>query len=408
MNSVTSQAAERGLEVSALSPSAGREKIRLAYIISAISGGGAEFQLVELLRHLDRGLFSTSLILMDGSNAGDVAAWIEDCLILNIPAGKNSHWIRRSFSLAGAVNRIRAKFGDWRTEVAHAFLPGPSILAGAAARLAHVPAFIGSRRSLVTLYRPRRGMSAWADRLAFHFAKVNVGNSQAVTQEMIAPGGCPSEKCLTIHNGVDTERFKPRESRSWRAQMGWNDHHVIFGIVANFRACKRHGDFVEAASLISRTHAEARFVMVGGDLGNRDGVLQQVRRLGLEEKLKTIDRTASAEEILAAIDVCVCPSESEGFSNVLLEAMACGKPVIATNVGGNPEAVIDGKTGLLVPVGNPVAIADAATRLIADTALRASLGRCARQRVVDCFSVDRMVQSYQQLYFQLHNRHNQP
>ncbi len=345
---------------------------------------------------------------MDGSNAGDVAAWIDDCLILNIPTGGNSRWMRRSFSLAAVVNRMRAQFRHWGTDVAHAFLPGPSILAGVAARLARVPAFIGSRRSLVTLYRPPRGMSAWADRLAFHLAEVNVGNSEAVTREMIAPGGCPPEKCLTIHNGVDTQRYKPRDSHAWRAQMGWNEHHVVFGMVANFRACKRHGDFVEAANLISRRHPEARFAMVGGDLGNRDEVLQEVRRLRLEEKLKTIDRTASSEEIIAGFDIYICPSESEGFSNVLLEAMASGKPVIATNVGGNPEAVIDGETGLLVEMGNPSAISNAASRLISDTALRASMGKRARQRAVDCFSMGRMVQTYQQLYFQLYSRHNQP
>jgi glycosyltransferase involved in cell wall biosynthesis len=279
-------------------------------------------------------------------------------------------------------------------------LPGPSILGGMAARLAGIPVSVGSRHSLVGLYRARGGAATLADRLAFHLADVSVGPSRAVTEEMVRIGGCPRQKCSTLYNGVDTSRFRPGLSRSWRSAMGWTDEHVVFGMVANFRACKGHADFVAAASRIAADHPEARFVMVGADQGLMAATMRQVEEAGLTAKTRVLDLEPSPEKIFAALDIYLCTSTSEAFGISLAEAMACGVPVIATAVGGIPEVIDDDVTGFLVPVGDSEAAADAAGKLF-NRELRRGMGMRGRLRVEDKFSLSATVRAHEELYTRL-------
>jgi len=378
----------------------GRPRIKVTYIVGCLQDAGAERRTLELLKHLDRDRFAPSLVLMERNGVERAQEWTEESYVMGVPEGGNSRWLGRSLSLAGAILRTRRQLVKWQTQVVHAMLPASSIVGGAAARLARVPVFIGSRPCLASLYRSGNRAVSLADSIAFRMAHVNLGNSHAVSREMIAVGGCPPEKCHTIHNGVDTRRFHPNLSRNWRATMGWSDQNVVFGMVANFRGYKRHVDLVEAASMMAQRYPETRFVLVGADFGSRNSVLERIRHLGLEDKIHVLDSDSSPEKIFAALDVYVCASESEGFSNVILEAMACGKPVIATNVGGNPEAVDEGVTGFLVPCWSPQAIAEAAAQL-QDPSRRHSMGAMGRRRVEQEFSLERMVRLHEELYLRL-------
>jgi glycosyltransferase involved in cell wall biosynthesis len=379
----------------------GQERINVTYIVGSLRAAGAERRTLELLKHLDRDRFAPSLILMERSGAEQARELTEQIFVMGIPEGGNSQWWKRGPSLAVAVGKTRGQLIRWRSQVVHAMLPGASIIGGLAARLAGVPLSIGSRPCMTSLYRSGRGVLAQVDRLALRLAHVNLANSRAVSHEMVTLGGCPPEKCHTIHNGVDTRRFHPDLSQSWRAAMGWSEQHVVLGLVANFYPYKRHTDFVHAASLIAPCHPEARFVMVGADCGSRGEVMRQVFDRGLGDKVRILDSDPYPEKILAALDISVCTSQSEGFSNVILESMACGKPVIATNVGGNPEAVLDRLTGLLVPWGAPETLAAVAAQLIRDPEQRRIMGMRGHQRIEREFSLERMVCQYQDLYLQL-------
>jgi glycosyltransferase involved in cell wall biosynthesis len=379
-----------------------RSPIKLTYIAGTLRDGGSERQLLELIRHLDRELFSPSVILMEDIGLARARECVDECFVMNIPHAGNSHWLKRSFSLANAVRRTRNQLVAWRSDIVHTITPAASILGGAAARWAQVPVLLGNRGSLVSFYRSGKHAAGYADRIAFHMADLNVGNSDAVSREMILVGGCPAHKAHVIHNGVDLNRFRCDLSSARRTALGWDDRHVVFGMIANFRPCKRHRDFVEVASIVLRRHPEARFLMVGADSGSRAAVSAQIRGLGLDEsKVHILDADPHPENIFTAIDIYVCTSETEGFSNVILEAMACGKPVIATDVGGNVESVQDGKTGFLVPCGSPEAVAEAAEKLLADRGLLAECGVQGRRRVEKLFSLERMVHDYEQLYMRL-------
>jgi glycosyltransferase involved in cell wall biosynthesis len=341
------------------------------------------------------------LILMEDANAEQARGLIEHCFVLRVPQAGSSRWFFRSASMAEAVMRAQAYMKHLRSDIVHAFLPGPCILGGMAARLARIPLIIGSRRSLPSQYRAGRWTAGWADTAAFHLAHFNLGNSNAVTREMVRIAGCPASKCGTLRNGVDLQRFRPDLTSPVRQQLGWIEDEVVFGQVANFRPGKRHADFVEMAATLAQRHPQARFILAGADCGTKPSILRQIDACGLGAKIKVLDGCPSPEEVFAALDVYVCTSEAEGFSNAILEAMACAKPVIATSVGGNPEAVQHEHSGFLVPPGDVPAFSQRADTLIADGGLRKTMGMNGRRLAETEFSLAAMVQAYQEIYFNL-------
>ncbi len=180
--------------------------------------------------------------------------------------------------------------------------------------------------------------------------------------------------------------------------MGWSADDVVLGIIANFRPCKRHCDFIDAAALLLSQHPRIKFVMVGADHGNRAEIEEKIRALRLFDNVALVESHQCPERVFAALDIYICASDTEGFSNVLLEALACGKPVIATDVGGNPEIIVHGENGFLVPPRSPQAIATAANILIGDAAKRSLMGLRGRDLVKQRFSLERMVSEHEQLY----------
>ena len=379
----------------------GTSRLKITYVLGSLRDGGTERQVLELLRHLDRDCFEPSLILMEDANVEQAQGLIEHCFVLGVPQGGNSRWFLRSGSMAKAVMRAQQHLKHLRSDIVHAFLPGPCILGGMAARLARIPLIIGSRRSLPSHYRAGSRTAGWADTAAFKLAHFNLGNSNAVTREMIRVAGCPESKCGTLRNGVDLQRFRPDLPSPLRQQLGWTQDEVVFGQVANFRPGKRHSDFVEMAAALAQRHPQARFLLAGADHGTKPSILRQIDAGCLGTKIKVLNGCPSPEEIFAALDVYVCTSEAEGFSNAILEAMACAKPVIATEVGGNPEAVRQDHSGFLVPIGDLRAFSQRADTLLADAALRKTMGMTGRRLAETEFSLEAMVRAHQELYCSL-------
>lgn len=267
--------------------------MKVTYVVGSLRDGGTERQVLELIRHLDRSQFEPSLVTMEDANLDRADGLVKSRYTMGIPEAGNSNWFGRSLSLAGAVRRASGFFRESRAEIVHAFLPGPSIIGTAAGRLARVPLIIASRRSLASQYRTSSRVAGWADTAAFRLAHFNLGNSLAVSREMVDIGGCPAQKCGTIHNGVDVERFRPNLSSFLRQQMGWSQQEVVFGMVANFRPCKGHRDFVQAAALIAQRHPEARFLMAGADSGEKASIVKQVDNLHLSSRVRVLDSDPS-------------------------------------------------------------------------------------------------------------------
>jgi glycosyltransferase involved in cell wall biosynthesis len=240
-----------------------------------------------------------------------------------------------------------------------------------------------------------------AERLAMKRARFMLANSRTLEHEIRLLDSFPSERLGTIYNGVDTERFRPGLPSDFRARFGWSNEHFVIGMIANFRPCKRHVDFCHAAAALHKRLPHTRYLLAGDDRGSLSEVRSRIRQLELEHVVRIISGNSHPEQIYPAIDLHLCTSETEGFSNVLLEAMACAIPLIATAVGGNVEAVEHGRQGILVPLGNPEALVNAAEMLIVNRDLRRRMGEAGRTRVVEKFSLQAMINAHERLYSSL-------
>jgi glycosyltransferase involved in cell wall biosynthesis len=378
-------------------------RIRVACMIPAMSRGGTERQLLELLRGLDRAKFDPTLILL--GNSGNSTSYdprdaVDRVLTLDISPGGNFR-ARNAPGLALGMMRLTNILREIRPHVVHAFLPAPAVIGSIACRLTGVPVFLVGRRSMASYHRRGSRILTWFDRLPLRYATGLVGNCDAIAKEAITADGLPAERAFTIYNGVDRTSFHCGRDEELRADLGFAADNIIFGVIANFHSIKRHLDFVLAAELIHKRAPQAKFLMVGLDYGELPELLREIRARGLDSCFEVVAGTAEPERYYRAIDVYVCASEVEGMSNSVLEAMASGIPVIATNVGGNPELVSHGETGFLVLPFSPTEIAACASTLILDRNLRCAMGRSALQIVKERFTGDAMVQAHEALYSNL-------
>jgi L-malate glycosyltransferase len=374
-------------------------KVEITFCIGSLAIGGAENQLLELLRKIDRSRFAPSLVLFEDKTSSRASGLVEHFYSLDIPSSGNSNWRMRGTKATAALFRLSSHLRRHRPAILHAYLPAACILAAPAAKLARIPIVIGSRRSMVSSYRTGNILDH-VDRVTTRLCTSVVGNSKAVSNELVTIDGVPTERVTTIYNGVDTLRFRPAD-RSLRKEYGWKDDNIVFGVVANFIPYKRHIDFVRAAADIAAQEPLARFVMAGEDRGQLTPLLRQIEQFRLQDKFTVIRGATEPERLYPSLDVYVCCSETEGLSNVLLEASACGLPIIATRTGGNAEVVRDGQSGFVVEAHDWAAMAERGIILIRNPDLRKSMGSSGRQFTEVNFSVSAMVHNYELLYERL-------
>ena len=205
----------------------------------------------------------------------------------------------------------------------------------------------------------------------------------------------PKEAIAVIPHVIATERWRPDREPCHRSKLAPGGEKIVMHI-SNFRSVKRVEDVV---SVFARARAEvpARLVLVG-DGPDRSRAVHRAEELGVADDVVFLGKHASVEELLACADVFVLPSETESFGLAALEAMACGVPVVATNVGGLPEVVVDGETGHLFDVGDVDGMAGAVVRLLTDDALHATIAAAARADAAERFAPSRVVQRYESFY----------
>ena len=196
-----------------------------------------------------------------------------------------------------------------------------------------------------------------------------------------------------IYNGVDTAKYHPAVERAkLRGELGLPPETQLIGIVARLDPIKDHATLLKAIAGVTTDETHVHLVVIGDgpELERLDGLAgQNVHFLG--------SRT-DVPELLPQLDLFVLSSLNEGISNTILEAMACGVPVVASRVGGNPELVREGTDGCLFPAGDVSALGDCLRAYLADDALRSAHGANGRQRVLEQFSIRAMVDQYEQVW----------
>jgi glycosyltransferase involved in cell wall biosynthesis len=375
-------------------------RIRVCTVVNNLDGGGLERVAIELMRGLDRTRFELSLICLDGRGRlfGAVDLPRDSVLVLH----------KRTTARLGmnvdvdVIWRIRRFLADRQIDVVHAHNLAPLTYAGAAARtLRHRPRIVYTEHSggravaARTAGRARRMRTALYLRIPDLVVAVSIDLSRWLRDILHR-----SERLVVIHNGIDATGYETFDAAAVRQSLGIPARAPVVGTVASLSTPKNLQLLLMAAAEVVRSLPQCRFV-IAGDGPQRDALRAQANALGLDNHLLFLGYRPDVSAILSALDVFVLSSAWEGLPLVLLEAMAAGKPIVSTDVGGCREAVVDGVNGTLVPPGAAAALATAIVRYCTDGEQARRAGGRSRERYVEHFSVDRMLARYEETFCNL-------
>jgi len=369
--------------------------LRILHVVNRLDTGGTEHVVLNLIRGLDADQFESRICVTRGFNAELVAAQ-------KLPAPYEAGQVGAgSQFLVPVLSRIMK---EYRPDVVHSRNWG-ALEAVVAARLSGVPVAIHSehgyevdmmaglpmRRRMIrrAIYPMADGIFTVSSELRDYHAK----------QAWFDPA-----KIRVIHNGVDTHKFQPdarwREEARRKFGVAGAGEFVI-GSVGRMVAIKDHPSLLQAAAELVRRGINVKVLLAGAgpELEKHQAMVAGMPELA--QRVNFLGASGNVTEILNALDVFVLPSLLEGMSNTILEAMACGVPVVATRVGGNPELVREGKTGWLFAPADVKALVERLADFAAHPEMRSSFGGAARERVEGEFSLQGMIKNYSNLYLEM-------
>ena len=348
----------------------------------------------------ESGRFNVFVATLDRS--GPLSADINRLELSEVPEYKLTSFYDRN-----AVTQMRSFAGYLKRnniQVVHAHDFYTNIFGMAAATLARVPVRIASRRESAV----RAGKQRLVERGAYRLAHKVVANCEEVRRQLIAEG-VSAEKVVTLYNGLELSKFSTEFDRQTSlAHLGLTTGapRRFITIVANMRAhilepkplcLKDHATFLRAAKRVHDSVPDAAFVIAGeGEMLEETKAL--AAQLGLERDVFFIGRCEKTAELLSVSYACVLSSISEGFSNSILEYMAAGRPVVATDVGGAREAIVEGETGYLVKAGDDEALAQRLVNILNDPDRALVMGERGRTVVREKFSSEAQLARAENLY----------
>jgi len=363
---------------------------RVAHVVLSLQPGGLERIVSDLVRHAMAKGADVLVCCLD--EPGALAAELER-------AGGRVHVVkRRPGSDLGLVRRLADFFRREGVTAVHTHSLDPMFYAGLGARLAGIRCVVHTQHDIMLRTYSR------ALRLKFRLAVPCFSSLVGVSEETSATlreAGVPQARCLTILNGVDIDRFKRDRADVDRSLPGqWPDdpQEIVIGTVARLSPEKGLDRLISAFERLVAVHPRARLVIVG-DGPERARLEEGARAARVPAgSVRFLGRQERVEQFLPRFDVFALSSLTEGIPVAMLEAMAASRAVVATRVGGVPEVVLDGESGVLVPADDPDRLAEEIGRLVQDQVRRARLGAAALARVSDRFGLNAMAESYAAVY----------
>jgi glycosyltransferase involved in cell wall biosynthesis len=346
--------------------------LKVLWVIKGLGAGGAEQLLVQSARHRDRARIEPAVAyLLPEKSTLAASLEREGCQPVRCLDARSS-WDPRW------IARLREMIRDGEFDVVH--IHSPLVAVGARLALPSLPR--RSRPRIVVtehnVWSSHAPLTRLADRLTAGRSETHLAVSEAVRKSL--PARIRSHTRV-IRYGVDAAELRGEAGHGaeQRGLLGFSDAEVVIGTVANLRGTKGYPDLLVAAKEVTARVPEARFVAVGrGPL--EDALRRQAQQLGLGTHFTFLGYRPDAVRVMSAFDVFCLPSHHEGLPIALMEALALGLPVVATNVGGVPELVTDGKEAVLVPPAQPARLAEALIALALDPARRAEMAGAARAR----------------------------
>ena len=380
-------------------------RIRVSYLVVGLDVGGTERQVTDLVLALDRTRFEPRVCCL--VTGGPLERLLRErgvpVGVMGLPRPRSLvHGLWSVPGLTLGLGRLWHVLARDRPDIVHAFLYWSYTLGACVARAAGVPVVLASRRGLGHA-RTSRSAHRVLMRLGNLATDLVIANSQAVRRYAVQADGIATENILIIPNGVDLERFACQPDASLRAGVQLDAGGPVVGVTANLLDYKGHGYFLDAWKILLGAFPKAQAMLIG-DGPLRPQLEAQCRALGLDGSVRVLGSRLDVPALLALVDLVAHPSLEEGFPNAVLEAMAAGKAVVATSVGGTAEAVVHEETGLLVPARDPGALAEAMIRMLAAPAEARRFGNAGRRRVAERFGLAAMVRRHEALYETLWTR----
>jgi glycosyltransferase involved in cell wall biosynthesis len=360
------------------------------YVANSSNIGGANRSLIDLISRLDRSRYQPQLVM---AMEGPMSEWARSAAIpFHIVPGDD--WSGRR-GLASRAARFLALLTARRIDVVHAMAPTCYRAAGLAARV------VRAVRVVHLGYPPEPGEFERSF-LSGPEAVLGCYHQQATDAAPEVARLAPRCRVIGVPNGIDLDRFAPRPSAAAavRASLGVDRRPLVL-IVGHLSEVKGYPTFLQAARAIANALPECAFAALGGETmspGYGTVLRRMAADLGLADRVKFLGWRPDVADVLQAADVVTLPSRAEGLPLAVLEAMACARPVVATPVGGVPDAVVDEVTGLLIPPDNPQRLTEAVLRLLRDPATAGRMGAAGRRRVEDSFSLESFASGVQAVY----------
>jgi len=371
--------------------------VRVMHVIHSIDVGGAEQVVANYARHIDKTRFSTSVCALRAG--GRLYDQLRD-------EGVRTFLLRkRSGADLGALRRLVRLIKSEGIDILHTHNASAHSWGLLAAVLSTKPILVATEHSI---HFPGRGGKLYSlARHAFRqrFSSI-ISCCNQVRDTQIPPWRLPANKHVVIHNGINPSLYASTPQQSLIVEkLGLDPARPIVGTVGSLTPHKGHSVLIEAVAKMRR-RGHTPQVLIIGDGPLRTELAENISQNGLNGQILLAGVRVNISEILPLLDIFVLPSLREGFPISILEAMAAGLPVVASDVGGCRESLVDGVTGFLSEPGDPDMLADLLSELLADSARRLSMGKAAQERVRSHFSVEGMVRATERLYDSLVNGHD--
>lgn len=365
----------------------------ILYVIDQLCGmGGAEHMLFEIVRRLAPSRFRCSIVTFQVDPKFEALQTIA-CPLTVLP-------LRRTYDLNAAkvALRLRKVIREENISLVHTFFETSDIWAAPVARLSGCRTLVSSRRDMGILRVKKH-------QLAYPFVNPLFKKVLAVSEEVrsycLNHDHIRPQRVETLYNGVDLEEMSARALEyDARLKLKFPVGAPIISAVANIRHVKGLDVMARAAAIVCREFPDATFVIVGKVLEpeTQTALETLIDSLQLRNNVRFTGQLPNPVPVLRASDVFCLPSRNEGFSNALIEAMGCGLPCVATRVGGNPEALDDGRNGFLIDSEDVISLADRILQLLRDPSRRAQMGSAARTDAEARFSMNAMMNRLMNIY----------
>jgi sugar transferase (PEP-CTERM/EpsH1 system associated) len=368
---------------------------KILYLITDLKFGGAQTVLLELLKRLDRQRFSPHVACLFGGES-PLGKRIDALGVPLVDLGLKTWW------RVDALWRLYRLLRSQRPAILHASLFHAVFSARIIGRLAGVPVVISWRQN-VNIGGKRR---EWVNRLTAPLDDCVIAVSEEVRQAEIREASVKPAKVQLIYNAIDPYNYATGDHLSLASnrerllqELDIPEQAFLVGTVGRLHPQKGFSQLLEAFAAVQSKIPRARLVIVGeGEL--RVKLMKRANDLGISAYATFAGHREDIPALLSALDVFVLPSLWEGLPMALLEAMASGLPVVASAVGGIPEVVVEGETGLLVPAGDVKGLVEALC-VLSDENLRRRMGQAGQARVCDLFSIQHLVSRIENLYTEL-------